>query len=188
MHNIIQAKQIIRTTIAGSKIPEDPLHAENTLVWVLTLDPGADQALQIAALAHDIDRAVEDQKTKQSDYEDYDAFKAAHACNGAMMLALILKKCGLSAVIADEACRLVTLHEIGGDHRSDLLKDADGISFFEINMPLYCQREGPEETIRRCTWGYQRLSMQAKEVVMSITYGNKELTSLLKGVIQRGSN
>ncbi|SVD31636.1 uncharacterized protein METZ01_LOCUS384490, partial [marine metagenome] len=45
--------------IARSKVPEDPVHAENVLEWVLKLKPDAGEALQLAALAHDIDRADE---------------------------------------------------------------------------------------------------------------------------------
>jgi hypothetical protein len=60
--------------------------------------------------------------------------RSAHARNGAAILREILNKCGVAKSIADEACRLVTLHEVGGDPRSDLLKDADSISFFEVNI------------------------------------------------------
>ena len=48
------AKQRIRKIIARSSVPEDPLHAENTLKWLLKLEPKADPALQIAAYAHGI--------------------------------------------------------------------------------------------------------------------------------------
>jgi hypothetical protein len=37
-------KRRIRAIIAGSKVPEDARHAENTLEWLLRLDPKADQA------------------------------------------------------------------------------------------------------------------------------------------------
>ncbi len=87
--------------------------------------------------------------------------------------------------VADKACRLVTLHEVGGDPRSDLLKDADGISFFEVNMPLYYQREGWEETRHRCSWGYRRLSVRMKKIVKRITYEDEALTRLLKEAIQQ---
>ena len=56
---------------------KDPIHAENTLKWVLYLKLDANDALQIAALAHDIDRANESRKTLRSDFSDYDAFKAS---------------------------------------------------------------------------------------------------------------
>jgi len=188
MNNIARAKRNIRAVISGSNVPEDSRHSENTLEWLLKLDPEADQALQIAALAHDIDRAVEPRKVRRSDYIDYDTFKAAHACNGAKILREILDKCAVTRSIADEACRLVRLHEVGGDPRSDLLKDADSISFFEVNMPLYYQREGWEETKRRCIWGYQRLSACAKKVIKNLTYQDEVLTRLLNESLQAACN
>ncbi len=145
----------------------------------------ADQALQIAALAHDIDRTVEVRKVLRSDYDDYEAFKAAHARNGSKILQEILCKCGIARSITEEACRLVTLHEVGGDPRSDLLKNADSMSYFEVNIPSYYQREGYEETKRRCIWGYQRLSARLKKIVMNISYENEALTCLLKEAVRQ---
>ena len=72
MDSIDSAKKKIRLIIAGSRVPEDLLHADNTLEWLLRLDPEADDALQIAALAHDIDRAIEEIKVKRKDFDDYD--------------------------------------------------------------------------------------------------------------------
>jgi hypothetical protein len=151
---------------------------------LLRLDPAAGQALQIAALAHDIDRAIEDQKVRRGDFDDYDAFKAAHARNGAKILRVILDECGVADLTQDEACRLVVRHEVGGDPGSDLLKDADSISFFDINMPLYYQREGWEETRRRCIWGYRRLSPRMKEVANDFTFEDETLTRLLAEAIR----
>ena len=179
MDSIECAKRKVRATIAGSQVPEDPRHAENTLEWLLTLDPKAGQALQISALAHDIDRAIAGQKVRRGDFDDYDAFKAAHARNGAKILRTILDECGVADHIQDEACRLVERHEVGGDPSSDLLKDADSISSFDINMPFYYEREGWEETKRRCIWGYHRLSLRMKEVASGITFEDDTLTSLL---------
>jgi hypothetical protein len=184
MDSITCAKQKIREIISGSRVPEDPGHAKNTLAWLLKLDPRADQSLQIAALAHDIDRAVEAQKVRRKDFSDYEAFKTAHAINSRIILHNILNECGVEQDIVDEACRLVVHHESGGDFRSDLLKDADGISFFEVNLPLYFQREGPDETRRRCVWGYQRLSSRMKKVAQNMTYEDEELTVLLKEAIK----
>ncbi len=151
---------------------------------MLRLDPKAGQALEIAALAHDIDRAVETRKVRRRDYDDYEAFKAAHARNGANILQAILKECGVAKPTADETCRLVARHEVGGDHRSDLLRDADGISYFEVNLPFYYEREGWEETKRRCIWGYRRLSVRGREIAKRITYEDEALTRLLEVVIQ----
>ena len=111
--SIVCTKQEIRVLIAGSKVPEDPRHAENTLKWLLKLEPGANEALQIAALGHDIDRAVEARIVQRADYADYDAFKAAYARNSAVILKEIMEGCGVARDITAEAYRPVCLCKVG---------------------------------------------------------------------------
>ncbi|MBE9580783.1 MAG: DUF4202 family protein [Proteobacteria bacterium] len=183
MDSIDRAKRRIRVIIEGSRVPEDLRHADNTLKWLLHFEPEADEALQIAALAHDIDRAINEIKVKPTDFDDFDAFKTAHARNGAKILRPILNGFALEQDVVEEACRLVTCHEVGGDPRSNLLKDADSISFFDVNLPLYYEREGWQEAKRRSIWGYRRLSSRAKEIVKNIIYQDETLTRLLKEVI-----
>ncbi len=183
MDNVDCAKQKIRAVIAGSQVPEDPGHADNTLEWLLRLEPDAGEALQLAALAHDIDRAIEEIKVRRADFGDYDVFKAAHARHGAELLRPILTACGVERNITEEACRLVEFHEVGGDPGSDLLKDADSISYFDVNLPLYFQREGWDETKRRSHWGYRRLTPRAQEIVKHIHHEDRELARLLREVI-----
>ncbi len=185
MDNVDCAKQKIRAVIAGSRVPEDPRHADNTLEWLLCLEPDAGDALQLAALAHDIDRAIEEIKVRRADFDDYNVFKAAHARNGAKILRPILNACGVAGDIVDETCRLVEVHEVGGDPRSDLLKDADSISYFDVNLPLYYQREGWAETQRRSLWGYRRLTQRAQEIVKGIEYEEEDLICLMKTVFDR---
>ncbi len=182
MNNIDRAKEKIRAIIAGSRVPEDPRHADNTLEWLLRLEPDAGDALQLAALAHDIDRATPE-RVRREDYPDYDAFKAAHARRGARLLRGILEDCGAESAIVKEAYRLVEAHEVGGDPGSDLLKDADSVSYFDVNLPLYYQREGWAETKRRSLWGYRRLSARARKIVENIGYEEEVMIRLLQEVI-----
>jgi len=84
MDPIERARLRIAEVIAGSAIAEDPRHSRNALEWLLRLDPDADAALQLAALGHDIDRAVAERKVLRADFDDYDAFKSAHARNSRM--------------------------------------------------------------------------------------------------------
>lgn len=175
-------KQEIRAIIAQSSVPEDPIHAENTLQWLLKIKPDADDALQIAALAHDIDRAS-DQKVKRDDYEDYDAFKAEHALHSANILRGILEAHGVCPHIIDKACHLVLHHEVGGDPEADILQDADSISYFDSNLPFYYIREGWQETKRRCLWGYRRLSPKMRTVLPSIRYQDSKLNHMLQEVV-----
>jgi len=182
MSPLESAKHAIREIIARSLIPEDPMHAENTLQWVLKLKPNADEALQIAALAHDIDRASKN-KVQRADFGDYDDFKAAHAKNSAHILRKILEKHNLPTAMVKKACHLVLCHEIGGDKEADLLKDADSIAYFDYNLPFYFKREGWEETMRRCRWGYKRLSPKMKKTLLTLKHTDPEINMLLKEMV-----
>jgi len=170
-------------------------------------------ALQIAALGHDIERAIEARKVKQADFADYDGFKAAHARNSAEILKEIMEDCGVPQDLASEVYSLVCRHETGGHPHADLIrhetgghphadliKDADSISFFEVNLPLYYKRHSREvnlplyykrhsrkEVLQRCVWGYHRLSERMQQVAQTLSYDNAELNALLKEAIRKAS-
>ena len=179
MDNIDCVKKKMEWIIKKSQVPEDPIHAKNTLEWLLKLKPDADDALKIAALGHDIERAIEERKVRREDYKDYAEFKEAHASNSAKILAEIMKECNISKKLADDIVFLVCHHETGGTRRVDILRDADSISFFHVNLPYYFLRNGIEETKRRCLWGYGKLPKNMQEVVVKFNYNDKELESLV---------
>jgi len=173
-------KKRIEEIIRTSPVPEDPIHSKNTLEWLLRLKPDADKALQIAALGHDIERAIEERKVKRKDYKSYDEFKDAHALNSAKILAEIIKECNISKELVDDVFCLVRHHETKTTRRADVLRDADTVSFFHVNLPNYFIRNGIEETRRRFLWGYKKLSDSLKRVVAEFDYQDKELESLVR--------
>ena len=162
MDRIYLVKRKIEEVIKGSSVPEDPIHSKNTLKWLLKLKPNADEGLKIAALSHDIERAIEKRKVRRKDFKDYD----------------IRKK------MIDEVYFLVRHHETGGTKPVDILKDADSISYFDVNLPLYFVRNDLKETKRRCLWGYQRLSDKGKSIIAGFDYQNKELNALMRDCIR----
>jgi len=180
MDSIDCVKKKIDGIIEKSLVPEDPIHAKNTLEWLLKLKPDADEALIIAALGHDIERAIEERKVRYKDYKSYDEFKKAHALNSAKILKEIMEECNVRKELVEDVFFLVSRHEIGDDKRVDVLRDADSISFFHVNLPYYFIRNGMDETKRRCLWGYRKLSDNLKGVVAEFDYQNKELELLVK--------
>lgn len=183
MDNIDYLKRKIEEIIKKSPVSEDPIHSKNTLEWLLKLKPDADEALRIAALGHDIERAIEERKVRREDYKNYDEFKDAHASNSAKVLTEIMEACKIDKKIADDIFFLVCHHETGGSERVDILRDADSISFFQVNVPDYFIRNGVEETKKRYLWGYRKLPDNLKRVVAEFDYQNKELESLVKSCI-----
>ncbi len=179
-------KSWIRSVIARSQVPEDPIHAENTLKWLLTLDPKADEALRVAALGHDIERAMEHLKIRRADYRDYDAFKAAHARNSAEILSKKMRELGMPEDVTEEVYSLVLRHETGGDERADLLRDADSLSFFDVNLPHYLQREGMDEAYRRCLYGCRRISRDRRKWLDTIVHDDARAAALMQKLRREG--
>jgi len=71
----------------------------------------------------------------------------------------------------------------GGTKEVNILKDADSISYFQVNLPHYFVRNGYKETKRRCLWGYRRLSDHGKRIIGEFDYQDKELNSLVRACV-----
>ena len=176
---IEKLKERIDETVVLSPYPEDVFHSINTLEWVLKLKPDADTALRIAALGHDIERGLVDRTVKARNYDTFDEFKQAHALNSAEILVEIMEECGVDQKITDDVAHLVANHEVGGDEREELLKNADVISFFHVCLPLYFDRRGPETTKKRCVWAYKKLSEDLRKLVLEIEFVDENLRELV---------
>lgn len=178
--HLIQEK--IRNIIARSKVPEDPIHAEDTLRILLELHPGADHALRLAALGHDIERAFpRGIRVEQTGFKSYDEFKWRHAMNSARIMRGILMKCEIDKVFVEKVEELVLHHEVGGTKEADILKDADSLSFFHTNLSLYMERESYERVLKRVKWGLDRLSPRGLKYLKERLVPNNKL---LKKVIE----
>ena len=176
---IEQVKNKIEEIILLSPYSEDVFHSINTLEWVMKLNPDADIALQIAALGHDIERGMEDRSINASNYETFGEFKQAHALNSAEILVGIMEEYCVEQKLIDDVAHLVANHEIGGDEREELLKDADTLSFFHVCLPLYFDRRGSTTTKKRCVWGYKKLSDHLKKNVLEIEFLDDNLRKLV---------
>ena len=71
----------IECIIKNSPIPTDPIHSKKTREWVLKLKPYASEELQIAALAHDIERGFRGKKVEFETYDDYKEEKTKFKIN-----------------------------------------------------------------------------------------------------------
>ena len=179
-------KKKIEDIIKKSSVPEDYPHSINTLKWLLTLKPNADEGLKIAALGHDIERAIEERKVERRDYKNYEKFKDAHALNSAKIIGEIMKDCKINQELIEDIYFLVRHHECGGNSRVNVLRDADTISFFDVNLKFYFKRNDEKETKKRWLWGYNKLSSNLKNIVAEFKYRDKKLKSLVDTWIADG--
>jgi hypothetical protein len=173
----------LKDIIDSSTVPEDPIHARNTLKWIVKLYPKADRNLKLAGFSHDIERAIPEKKVRRDQYPDYESFKRAHAKNSALIVADIMKKHKVCRESIEDVVYLIENHEQGGSFRANLLKDADSISFFDKNVDFYAKRHDLEETIRRSVWGYKRVSEERKEIVFEIL--SKKENPIFRLILER---
>ena len=144
-------------------------HLRRTLHWLLELDPGADEALQIAALAHDLQRAFRDGEPAVRDGFLDPVFLRHHQERGGELVAGFLLREGADAPLAERVRTLVSRHEEGGSAEQDLLRDADSVSFFENNCDYFLRvlvpREGAAAVRAKFAWMYARIgSDRARQI------------------------
>ena len=113
-------------------------HLTRTLDWVRELDPGASEALQVAAVTHDIERAFPDPAAGWDSARDWDssAYNRWHQDRCADMVGAWLAEQGAPPDVAARAEALVRVHEEGGDPEADVLQAADSLSFLETMVPI----------------------------------------------------
>jgi len=146
-------------------------HLERTRDWLLALDPAASEALQLAAVLHDIERAVPPPEGPRShpqwpsaEYNDW------HQDRSMRVAAAWLGEQDVEPVLLAETCALIRVHEVGGWADADLLQAADSLSFLEVQVEMFAGRvrDGvvPEdEAERKFRWMHERVRVpRAREL------------------------
>jgi kynurenine formamidase len=113
-------------------------HLTRTLDWVVELEPDASEALLIAAVTHDVERAFPDPSAEWDSARDWDApdYNRWHQDRCARIVREWLDEHGAREELAGEVEGLVRVHEEGGWHDADVLQAADSLSFLETMVPL----------------------------------------------------
>ena len=107
---------------------KDILHGKRTVYWIKKLKPDADEALLVAGIAHDIERAFNGDWKKGSN--DPDALQK-HQDMSASEIEKFLKLEKVDKDIIEKVKMLVAHHEEGGNEEQNMLCDADCLAFFE---------------------------------------------------------
>lgn len=89
------------------------------------------EALEIAALLHNIERAFR----RNDRYPQF--AKLDHEDRGAEIAADFLKKQGAQKPLINKVKKLIRLHEKGGTKEAQVLVEADCISFLESTLPIW---------------------------------------------------
>lgn len=169
----------------GSGVNEKSMaHFEKTVEWLKILYPEADEPMLIAAYSHDIARAFRTKTAvelfKDKEFNDPDILKA-HQNNGARIMSEYLKKHEYPESAIRRVNNMISKHEEGGDVESNFLKDADSLSYLEVNAKKHIgmiDKLGKDKVERKIDWMFERItSSKAKELAIPFYAKAKDLLS-----------
>ena len=149
-------------------------HLLRTRKWVLELRPGAPEALELAALTHEVERLYpggprfEPATQAPDDFE----YRWQHSIRSAQVVHEWLRQHGATERLVADVEALILLHEFGGDEDANVLQAADSISFLETNLDLVAGwvRSGrctPERAKEQHRWMYERIRLPAAKKLAS---------------------
>jgi len=167
-----EAEQFVFDSFNKAEKPSQIKHFVQTVHWLKILSPDADEALLVAAIAHDIERAfrLKDvlEKKTSAGFTSIEFYRP-HEERGAEIIADFLKHQNVDDGFIERVKKLVSRHEEGGDDDQNLLKDADSVSFFETNVSLFLgekvKEDGKDKVKQKFDWMFDRItSEKAKQI------------------------
>ena len=148
-------------------------HLKRTVYWVQQLKSDADEALLIAAVAHDIERAFRKHNYGKKFQKGFrtNEHLIYHQEKGAEIIADFLRKKNADKKLIERIKKLISKHEVGGNDDQEILKDADSVSFFENNVDRFVVNLAPEvgrENVKdKFDWMFNKISNEkAKQIAL----------------------
>jgi hypothetical protein len=112
-------------------------HLLRALEWLDHLAPGAREAVRLATLTHDMERAFPGPDSPAMESLDDPLYERLHSERSARIVTEWLTSRGASEQLTREVAALIIAHEVGGNHEADLVQAADRLSFLDTNVDLF---------------------------------------------------
>jgi len=115
--------------------PYNSTHLLKSLDWLDRLAPDASDAVRLATLTHDMERAFGGPDAIAIKLNDR-AYEEAHSNRSAKIVGEWLRANGAQEDLANGVEALIRVHEWGGSPDANLVQAADSLSFLETNVDL----------------------------------------------------
>jgi kynurenine formamidase len=160
-------------------------HLERTLDWAVELDPRASEAVRIAAITHDIERAFPDREAGWDSAGSWDdpVYNRWHQDRCADMVTGWLREQDAEPALVDEVDGLVRNHEDGGWPEADLVQAADSVSFLETMVGVVAEWVQSGRAPRERAAGKLRHSLE--RIAPDFPRAREEGEPLLGAALQR---
>lgn len=137
--------------------------------WLRYIDSKASQAMLLATLTHDMERAFPGPDSPKQDPTlgpDDPVYNSAHSERSARIVSEFLRVQNAPEDLIAEVARLIRVHEIGGWEDANWVQAADSLSFLEVNVDFFLDRiDAPHdgwtcESVRaKFDWMYNRIQI-----------------------------
>jgi len=115
--------------------PYNRTHLIKSLEWVDRIAPGSSEAVRLATLTHDMERAFDGPDAIPIVMNDH-AYEKAHSDRSARIVGQWLSANGAAPALVQNVESLIRVHEWGGSADANLVQAADSLSFLETNVDL----------------------------------------------------
>ena len=119
------------------RYPYNQNHLLRALEWLDRIAPGQREAVRLATLTHDMERAFpgpdHPHSTKFVDQE----CERLHAERSARIVGDWMREHGADPVLIADVEQLIRAHEVGGWPEANLVQAADSLSILETNIDLF---------------------------------------------------
>ena len=160
-------------------------HMQRTLDWAVELDPGASEAVRIAAVTHDAERAYPDNSPGWDSAVSWadPEYNRWHQERCARIVGDWLREQGSAPELTEEVERLVRVHEEGGWPEADIVQAADSLSFLETMLYLVAEWVQSGRTTRESAEGKARHSLE--RIAPGLTRAREEAAPMVHAALQR---
>ena len=149
--------------------PYNRTHLVQSLEWLDRIAPGAPEAVRLATLTHDMERAFGGPDAIPIVMNDRD-YEKAHSERSARIVGEWLAGNGAAPELVADVAALIRVHEWGGWPEADLVQAADSLSFLETNVDLMIGfvksgRYSKDDISAKIDGMYERISVPAAKAL-----------------------
>jgi hypothetical protein len=119
------------------RYPYNSHHLIETLTWLDRISPGSREAVRLAALTHDMERAFPGSDSPVMSGLGDAAYHTAHSARSARIVGAWLRENGAEDALVRDVEALIRVHEDGGWPEADAVQAADSLSFLATNVDLF---------------------------------------------------
>ncbi len=160
-------------------------HAQHLLKaeeWLRRINPNASQAMLLATLTHDMERAFPGPDSPKQDPAlgpDDTEYNQAHSERSARVVSEFLHTQNAPEKLVTEVASLIRVHEMGGWEDANWVQAADSLSFLEVNVDFFLDRiDAPsdswtyESVQAKFDWMYNRIQIPEAQALATPLYEN----------------